>query len=431
MDRRTFGKILAAGISGSIIPSIGNTAQAPKSANDLGRYVMGFDAQSRASIVDALSPVVAGAEIVLLGEPSHGDGGAIQLRSKLVESLADDFGFDVLIFEADFFSIPLGWANVGIGSDLQTFAEANIYDFWSRAPAARPLWEFVDKRKRAGQRIDLAGVDCRLRGAIAKERLIEFLGGALASTGLHARPQFATFVVGIRKLFDEENSFKPDNEFEATWFAFARAAVDTLQSSKPTQNSFASATLASLMRWAGSAWRGESRDRAMGLNLAWLRDHKFPGRKIIVWAHNNHILKDARVLTTSLDPKLFSDETADEKAQYIYLGQVATQLWGPKVRSIAVIDGMGLVSADFPRALSGARMNFEPTQRVPKHSQVSLESMLLSSDNINSIVHLHKHPDKFMQFRCSALDLYFEAMAPYSLGYDALIFNKETHGLMV
>ncbi|MDP1108616.1 erythromycin esterase family protein, partial [Klebsiella pneumoniae] len=55
------------------------------------------------------------------------------------------------------------------------------------------------------------------------------------------------------------------------------------------------AELASLDAWARFAWLGHSRDEAMAANLGWLIRHKHPGRKIIVWAHNNHILKDSPV----------------------------------------------------------------------------------------------------------------------------------------
>ena len=394
----------------------------------LARSAIPFDPRNRVSLRRVLAPILAGADIVMLGEPMHGDGGAIALRALLVEVLYADFGFDVLVFEADFFSIAEGWKAVRRGADVHTFAEANIYDFWSRAPAARGLWKFVGERAQSSARFDVAGIDCRFRGTIAKQSLLAELRNALEPTGLYAAPEFNTFEMGVRKLFDDEYGFKPDKKFEAEWFAFCRRAVDALQSDGASINSFAVATFASLARWAGFAWLGESRDRAMGLNLAWLRDHRFVGRKKIVWAHNNHILKSARVLTASTDPKLRSAETPGEKAQHVHLGQVAAQRWGDTVRSIALIDGVGAVSSDYPSALSGARMNFEPVRSVPSHSLDSLEAILLNSSATTSIVDL-RSVDPEAEFRSRAIDLDFEAMAPYALGYDALIFNRETHGL--
>src|SRR5918999_3773876 len=55
--------------------------------------------------VRELARAIGDARVIMLGEPWHGDGGAIRLRAELVKLLHQHLGFDVLAFEADFYSL--------------------------------------------------------------------------------------------------------------------------------------------------------------------------------------------------------------------------------------------------------------------------------------------------------------------------------------
>src|SRR5688572_21830174 len=78
----------------------------------------------------AVAKAIGDARIVMLGEPWHGDGGAIRIRGELVKYLHQQHGFDVLVFEADFYALHRGWQRVKAKEDIRAFARDNIYPFW-------------------------------------------------------------------------------------------------------------------------------------------------------------------------------------------------------------------------------------------------------------------------------------------------------------
>lgn len=79
------------------------------------------------------------ARIVLLGEPWHGGGGAMHERARLARYLHERHGFDVLVFEADFYTLDRGWETFSASTPPSAVAANNLYPFWGRTAAMRDL----------------------------------------------------------------------------------------------------------------------------------------------------------------------------------------------------------------------------------------------------------------------------------------------------
>lgn len=97
---------LALGLAGGLAPSVGLTAvpQDPALVDRIATASSELDGDYA-----ALDRAIGDARIVMLGEPWHGDGGAIAERARIVRHLHETRGFDVLVFEADFFALHRGW----------------------------------------------------------------------------------------------------------------------------------------------------------------------------------------------------------------------------------------------------------------------------------------------------------------------------------
>ena len=85
------------------------------------------------------------------------------------------------------------------------------------------------------------------------------------------------------------------------------------------------------LAWAADyAWAGKSRDRAMGENFAWLVAHRLQGRKIVIWAHNNHIIADHRMYLGALDSTVRASVARMSPAQrdsFTYFGDAVRRLF--------------------------------------------------------------------------------------------------------
>ena len=89
--------------------------------------------------LDRVIDAIGDARVVMLGEPWHGDGGAIALLSRLVKRLHEERGFDLLVFEGDFFALHEAWTRVEGGADARAAFNEELYPFWISTPVAAPL----------------------------------------------------------------------------------------------------------------------------------------------------------------------------------------------------------------------------------------------------------------------------------------------------
>jgi len=402
-------------------------------ARDAIPFDADFDPAEEKTLADVLARIIGDRDIVMLGESSHGDGASIRLRGRLVELLHRRLGFDVLAFEADFWSVTRGWDAISQPEQIRPFAQKNIYDFWGRAPAVDGLWAYVETVFRNGGQLDVCGFDSRLKGDKARSALIDTLRPLAKKAGLSS-DVFEAFVRGYAGLQYAEFDAPPETALQEAYFAAIARFVSLLRLDGDLPDDAREqvvAELASLDAWARSAWLGHSRDEAMAANLAWLIRHKFPGRKIIVWAHNNHILKDASVYLDVRDKGPAEQVAAmsdAQKAALAYVGSLTSRAFPGRVCAIATTLGRGRISALSHKALDGSEIDFSVTRPVPTQDPNSLEGMLLDRGASAAVVDF-KGLARHDFFRSRLLDLSFSAEAPYGRGYDAAVYIRDGVGL--
>ena len=252
---------------------------------------------------------IGSARVVQLGEPGHGAGSAFAAKVRLVKFLHQRMGFDVLAWESGLFDVTLTQAGLRAQEDALTAARRGIFPIWSAAEEVRPLFEYARETQASANPLAMAGFDMQITAQGSARRfaaeLREF-AGALRDSSLGERASS----LAARAIDSRERALEQLRKEDVE--ALARSAGELLALIRDRRATFAEvhgSRRISFMERAIDNMRahvqnrfdsrqpgfravdGENRrDSLLATNLRWLLNEGYPGRKLIVWAHNAHVM---------------------------------------------------------------------------------------------------------------------------------------------
>ncbi len=162
---------------------------------------------------------------------------------------------------------------------------------------------------------------------------------------------------------------------------------------------------------ARNAWGRGGRDEGMAANLVWLAQEKYPGEKIIVWAHNYHIAKNTALIVGLDARKTFND----------------TLLGEGTAERLAGVCSLGFVSAEgwyHPEAYLG---NLKRRDDLKTPPPASLEAHLHGAGLEHAFVNLHTLPAEPFVMGSVGHDTFSEKR--WAELYDGVFFIRAMHGL--
>jgi erythromycin esterase len=362
----------------------------------------------------AVSDAIGDSRIVMLGEQDHGDYGAFAAKASLTRQLYEEHGFTVLAFEACFYSLARAWQQAGSVEEARRLIPAQVYQFWREAPGMVQFWEYMAEKSIDSRPLVIAGFDVRHSAPYSQQNLI----GELESFLQEHLPNVmeAAWYPEFRELLSELLRL----EYQHSVTSGERIAFldglwnlrDSFAALDGPEASFWQQALSNLEQAARSAWSFEGRDQGMGNNVLWLARERFPGGKIIVWAHNWHVARSTAAVVAA-DPDY---ARGFAKHPDTIMGEVVAREFGEETYSLAFVAGGGVAR---PKAYAGDN---SVTERTPPEP-CSLESGLLAAGHEVAFINLRQSPAA--RFALGGLERARSHELAWAELYDGILFQAE------
>jgi erythromycin esterase-like protein len=305
---------------------------------------------------------LCGKQVALLGESGfHGEGKSVAFRAALIRRLVTRCGFRAVFFEAehdDFIAVD------GAARRHQPLTEAMVLSAiggkWNKDTELAPLVAFLCAEARAG-RVTLGGLDDQLGSAGAFYSL-DLMPAELASVLPAERREACRAALAQRIHYSYSDASPHDPASIArlrSCLAEMRAAASASSGDRELRDErlemIASAERAIARDFVPLKANIAGRDRSMYLNFRWLAGRLPRGTRIVVWAANQHVAKDA-----ALDPDFTPGGNLGAYIRHDY--------------------GARAFALGFTSASGSFRWTRKETREIPAAAPGSLEAMLVGSD---------------------------------------------------
>ena len=269
--------------------------------NDLSEIQSIDPSDTNYTDLESLKKAIGNSKVVLLGEQEHGDGSTYLAKSRLVNCLHKEMGFNILAFESDFFGVNKAWEDYQLGKkDYQDVLD-QLYIFWSQSQMCESLFHTIEESQNTQNPIILAGFDNQQLTRVSREELIPSLDSIIREHRiLISTPDLEFF----KKILEEAINQFHDQEITLENQASFLVTLDTLtkEFQKKDMDAFWIQELKNTRGFMMHTWHwwidrendmadNNHRDLQMANNCLWLLNEKYQGEKMIIWAANGHIIK--------------------------------------------------------------------------------------------------------------------------------------------
>jgi erythromycin esterase len=245
-----------------------------------------------------LKKVLQDAQVVALGEATHGTREFFQLKHRMVEFLATELGFTVFALEADVADAHAVNTYVLTGQGDAAQALAGLGNWNTEEVLELIQWmRRYNEDPRHTRKLKFYGVD--MQGPVRPVQLVgEYLAKVDAPFAQRVTERLAPLADRKRWFRNLQEMSAEDKkslagfveEVFARFEAYKQEYVRRSDAREWARMRQSVNTLRQLMERNVSGNR-EVRDRAMADNLRWAMDFEGPGTKAVLWAHNGHVTR--------------------------------------------------------------------------------------------------------------------------------------------
>lgn len=293
-----------------------------------------------------LRSMIGSAEVVGLGDITHGTHEVYTMKLRVVDYLVREMGFDVLGWEAPFPLVERINAYVQGGAGDARALLGEMYPLTYFFYDAEEILELVEWMREynahRGDRppVQIAGFDVTQPDA-ASNAVVAYLQSVDPPEAVIVQARYACARLSSLTVDETCRSIAADivaqleaREAELTALSSAKAFHEALHNARVVMQSV--------------RIFGLERDQAMAENVLWLREHRGSARRMILWAHSGHITEAplsiigdrpmGRVIAESLQEDYFSITTMTAAGTYLqWQDPTRTRNFQPVTRSFAAL----------------------------------------------------------------------------------------------
>jgi len=364
----------------------------------------------------ALKDIIGDAEIVLLGEQSHGDGTVFKTKGQLIRFLHDQMNFDVLVFESSLYLAEKSFQNSLVSNNPIRDLRGSTYPHWSWTNEVQPLIQYINTSAKSENPLIVSGMDYQEISKIdrndfpvelyltLKKLNIGFIDQNEQNDYFTFYSYLAAYLNNLPKDIQETDLIALSNKFIKTSQRFLsqlenQSSTDIDLLKQVLKNKVAVTPVLISRKYTDNNFSMNTRDSIMADNIIWLKEKRYPGKKIIVWAASRHIARNYH--------------TAPEKSTGDYL----FEKYKGKIYSIAFMTNYG----------NWGTIGMKKDKVIPPAKENTLENLFSKTGKQNFFLNIRNlNKSSWLLTEQVARPFgYMEESKVWPHYFDGIIFNNE------
>jgi len=261
---------------------------------------------SESSDLKALAPFLEGKRIVQLGESGHGISQFSSIKVRLIKFLHEQMDFDVIAFESGLFDCRHVDESMS-SKTSEEMVQSSIFPVW-HCSEILPLFEYIKESQSGNDPLTLAGFDIQFSSPTSREFRPAFFKDIVARFNTGYADHIFDIDQELTGRFNEEGYITSNvdrliDEYEALADSIAAHkeelvedpavdAADLLVAGQVARETSRYVDMLYYVKYHQYSLANGIRDEGMARNVEFLLDELYPGKKIVIWAHNVHISHD-------------------------------------------------------------------------------------------------------------------------------------------